>query len=286
MRYIRAIVGAAFAAAAVTALAACQSAAGSTASSPTASPIGTDQATGAGAGTAWTYTMASPTDDESPRDTLAVEYPVVAYAKATTASTALAASVNTKLKNVDEAFVSQFRSQFINPVPVTVDGKVVPSKLMVTAQANQSGELLSVRYDAFLDRSGSAGGYTEEQALTVRMDTGATLGPSDLLTADALTASGRTTLAGLIAPALGGDFIFGGQSAAGAVAGALATMGTPVNGLTDPVVSVTRTGLEFTFQQGAITPMSDGTPSATIPFGKLTGLINPRVTALLGPVSG
>lgn len=277
MQRIRAIAGTAGAGFAVLALTACQSAAGP------AAPTGTGRAEpagGAGTGIGWSFTMASPTHDESPRDTLAVQYPVVTYAKATPADTALAASVNTKLKNVDEAFVTRFRSQFVNPTPVTVGGKTIPSQLQVTAFASQVGELLSVRYDAFLDRSGSAGGYSEEQDLTIRMDTGAVLGTSDLLTPGALKGSGLTALAALIAPGLGGDYIFGGQSAADAVGGALGTIDTPVDGLTDPVVGVTPNGLDFTFQQGAITPMSNGTPNATVPFDKLGGLVAPEVTTL------
>ena len=277
MRQINAIVGTAGAAMAALALTACQSAAGSTAPGGGGDSGPTE---GAGSGVAWSFTMASPTKDESPKDTLAVQYPVVSYAKATPADTALAATINTRLKDVDEAFVTQFRGQFVNPVPVTVDGKPVPSQLQVTAFASQVGELLSVRYDAFLDRSGSAGGYSEEQDLTIRMDTGATLGPADLLAPGALTGSGRADLAGLIAPGLSGDYIFGGQSAADAIGGALETIGTPVDGLTDPVVSVTPNGLDFTFQQGAITPMSSGTPTTTVPFDKLGRLLNPEVTAL------
>jgi len=278
MRQFNAIAGAAGAAVAALALAGCQSGSGS--SGPGPNGAATDPTVGPGTGVAWTFTMASPTKDESPKDTLAVQYPIVSYATVTSADTALSTSVNTKLKNVDESFVSQFRAQFVNPVPVTADGKAVPSQLKVTAFASQVGELLSVRYDAFLDRSGSAGGFSEEQDLTIRMDTGATLGPTQLLTPGALAGPGRSTLAGLIAPGLGGDDIFGGQSASTAVAGALASIGTPMNGLTDPVVSVTPNGLDFTFQQGAITPMSNGTPNTTVPFDKLGGLLNPEVTVL------
>lgn len=278
MRQFNAIAGTAGAMVAALAVAGCQAGSGPAAPSPTARPA--DPAAGAGTGVAWTFTMASPSKDESPTDTLAVQYPVVSYATVSSADTALSTTVNTRLKNVDEAFVSQFRAQFVNPTPVTVDGQAVPSQLKVTAFASQVGELLSVRYDAFLDRSGSAGGFSEEKDLTIRMDTGATLGPADLLTPAALADPGRTRLAGLIAPGLGEDDIFGGLSAADAVSGALATMGTPVNGLTDPVVSVTPDGLDFTFQQGAITPMSNGTPSTTVPFGKLGGLLNPEVTVL------
>lgn len=279
MRHTRAIVSAASLAGAVLALTACQSAASSTSDGTGGNAVAT---TGPGTAVAWTYTMASPTHDESPKDTLAVQYPVVSYTKATPEDTKLAASVNLRLKNVDEAIVTQFRSQFINPVPVTVNGKPVPSQLQITAHASQVGELLSVRYDAFLDRSGSASGYSEEQALTIRMDTGATLMPSDVLSSQAMTTPGQTALAALIAPALNGDYIFGGQSATTAVGSALATMNTPVDGLTDPVVTVTPAGLDFTFQQGAITPMSNGTPESVVPFDKLSGLINPDVTALIG----
>ncbi|HEV2639611.1 MAG TPA: hypothetical protein VGX23_31045 [Actinocrinis sp.] len=275
MRQFQAIVGGAGAAFAFLALAACQAAAGSgtPAASGNAEPVD-----GPGTGIAWSFTMASPTHDESPRDTLAVQYPVVSYARPTPGDASLTTTVNTKLKNVDEAFVTQFRSQFLNPTPVTVDGRAIPSQLQVTASASQVGELLSVRYDAFLDRSGSAGGFSEEQDLTIRMDTGATLGPADLLSPGALQSPGA--LAALIAPQLGGDYIFGGGSAADAVSGALSTIAVPVDGLTDPVVGVLPSGLDFTFQQGALTPMSNGTPNAVVPFGKLDGLVNPDIVTL------
>ena len=43
-----------------------------------------------------------------------------------------------------------------------------------------------------------------------------------------------------------------------------------------------KSGLDFTFQQGAITPMSNGTPTTTVPFAKLGSLLNPEVTTLAG----
>ena len=284
MRRSRVTVGAACAAVALCALAACQSAAeAGGAPGPNASSGGGAAAkpgSGAGTGMAWSYTVSSLTNNTSPDNSLSVQYPVVAYAKSTPGDAALATAMNTKLKNVDEALVSLFRSQFSAPVPVTVDGKIVPSQLQVIAHANRVGELLSVRYDAFFDRSGSASGFSEEQVLTLRADTGAVLGPADLLTPDALGGSGQSRLAALIAPSLSGDYIFGNQSAASAVNGALSTIGLPVDGMTDPVVTVTPAGLEFTFQQGALTPMSSGTPSAVVPFGQLSGLINPDALTL------
>jgi hypothetical protein len=286
MRRIRVTIGVVSAAIAFCALTACQSAAkagtapGSSAPDPataTAASVGD----GAGSGLGWSYTVTSATDTSSPDNTLSVQYPVITFTPATTAGAVLEATENAKFKNVDEMFVNLFRAQFSAPVPVAVNGAVVPSKLQVTAHANRAGRLLSVRYDAFFDRSGSASGFAEEQDLTIRTDTGASLGAADLLTPAALNGAGRTRLAALIAPAFGTDFIFGGESATSAVSGALATIGVLTNGMNDPVVAVTPTGLEFTFQQGALTPMSNGTPSAVIPFGELSGLVNPAVLALV-----
>jgi hypothetical protein len=230
--------------------------------------------------------MASLTNNSSPNETIGLQYPVVAYSKATTADSALAKTINTKLKSVDEAFVTLFHSQYLSPAPVTVDGKLVPSQLKVTAHANRIGELLSVRYDAFFDYSGAATGYSEEQTQTFRMDTGAAMGPSDLLAPTALSGSGQADLAALIAPSLGSDFIFSNQTAAGAVRSALASIHTETNGMSDPVIAVTPAGLEFTFQQGSITPMSNGTPSTVVPFDKLSGLVSPDLAALAGVSAG
>lgn len=276
-------------------LTACQSAATTTAAGPSASAspvdssgtgLGTgpsaDASFGAGTGKSWNYAVTSLTNTTSPAATLGVQYPVVSFTTLTPADTVLATAVNTKFKNVDESFVSLFRAQFLNPNPVTAKGALVPSKLQVTAHANRIGDVLSVRYDAFFDRSGGATGLSEEQVLSVRMDTGATLGPTDLLAPAAFSGTGQTQLAALIAPSLGSDFIFGGQSAESAVHNALATMSMLTNGMSDPVVSITPAGLEFTFQQGAITPMSNGTPVAVVPFAKLGGLINPTLKAQIG----
>jgi len=284
MRRNRVIAGLAVAAITGCALTACQSApvAGAAPGAGSTAGAAAEPTTGAGTGVAWSYTMSSLTDNSSPDNILSIQYPVVAYASATPGDAALATAMNTKFKNVDESFVNLFRTQFSSPLPVTVNGKIVPSQLQVTAYANRVGRLLSVRYDAFFDRSGSASGFAEEQVLTVRTDTGAVLGAADLLTPAALSGPGRTALAALIAPSLSTDFIFGGQSAASAVSGALATIAILTNGMTDPVIAVTPVGLEFTFQQGALTPMSNGTPSAVIPFAKLAGLINPDVAKLAG----
>lgn len=303
MRRIRFTAGVASAAIAICALTACQPAAqaGTTpgpgtgtgtgngtgtaaTTTATADPITGPSAsinTGAGSESGWSYAVTSLTNTSSPNNTLTIQYPVVAYSSATAADTVLASAENAKFKNVDESFVNLFNTEFSNPTPVTVDGTLVPSKLQVTDHANRIGRLLSVRYDAFFDRSGSASGYSEEQALTVRTDTGATLGVTDLLTPAAFTEPGRAQLAALIAPTFAGDFIFGSQTAASAVGNALATIGVLTNGMNDPVISVTPAGLEFTFQQGALTPMSNGTPSAVIPFSKLGGLINPTALALV-----
>ena len=277
------------------ALTACQSAATTAAAGPStsASPIASagtgpgsspsaEASFGAGTGKSWNYTITSLTNTTSPDATLSVQYPVVTFTTLTPADTVLAATVNTKFKNVDEAFVSLFRTQFLNPNPVTAKGAIVPSKLQVTAYANRIGDVLSVRYDAFFDRSGGATGLSEEQVLSVRMDTGATLGPTDLLAPAAFSGAGQTQLAALIAPSLGSDFIFGGQSAQSAVHNALATLSMLTNGMSDPVISITPAGLEFTFQQGAITPMSNGTPVIVVPFAKLGSLVNPTLKTLVG----
>lgn len=140
----------------------------------------------------------------------------------------------------------------------------------------RTGALVSVKYYTETHFSGAGDINYSLQAVTVRMDTGAILAPSAIVTSAALSAAGRNSLAASLQAQHGissCDTLPGWPGESG-IPPALATLATSSN--PGVIVNVTHAGLEFSFGDNALSPTACR-PVGVLP---LTGLASPAVIAL------
>ena len=186
--------------------------------------------------------------------------------------------VNAALRLPASRAVASFAKQ-ASPCPTQVIPAANCGYVAVRDQVYRAGHLLSVKYIAETHFSGAADVSYTLQAVTVRTDTGAILGPSAILTAAALTTAGRDKLAaGLQAqPGISRCDQQPGWPGEKNIPPALATI--TISREPTVIINVTQSGVQFSFGDDVLSGTACQ-PIAAIPFTQLSGLITPAVISL------
>ncbi|WP_333769485.1 hypothetical protein [Streptomyces sp. IBSBF 2435] len=254
---VAAVVGGAVAVAAVTG----NATPGASGPGPSGSAHPRSATTGAGTAATWDVALQSQplTALAESAYSVTAQYPVVS---AGVADAALRRQVDQRLQQPVVAWaVAVFndvasQAQFGDPI---APGKVADEQTTV----DQAGNLLSLYYS--FHASDQAGGDSDT-ALVVRKDTGAAVPQKTILTARAATPAGAARLISLLAAR-------GYRTADGPGCDAL----TPRT-LAAGVMTLTGQGVQFHLGAEFVCRTTAGT-GTTIPFGQLSGLVDPQVQA-------